>query len=207
MLLPNFPGMIPGGDNKGIYLPFLLLYFCNLKAPRSLFFTLLSILFVITFFAVNSFSFKYFIIMILPLFIFSFLFDCQKRNVEFFDASFWLILLLSVFSFLISLTGLSSINLISEYLFGGAVIDQGVRGTSLVFSEPSHAAPFLIIFLHFCFNYLVGHQKVLGFSLFIMLFYATGSGSLFLYLLVYLLARFRLQAAFGLAAFLLFFSS
>lgn len=207
MLLPNFPGFIPGGDNKGMYLPLLLFFFLKMKAPKIIYYIIFSNIFIICLYAVNSFSLKYFLILISPALIFSYLYTCRKKNDRFFDVSFWLILILSVVSFLMSFFGSSSINMVSEYLFGGAIYNQGVRGTALIFSEPSHAAPFLIIFLHFCLNYLVGYEKMLGVLLFGIFFYATGSGSLFLYLCIYCFLRFKVQGIFILSFLLLFFSS
>jgi hypothetical protein len=190
VLVPNFPGFLPV---PGSIINFWLLFtFVRTKIKVSVLLSLFSL--CILAFASSIyhqiFSLKYFIILCLPLL----LIICVRSAIPNSVLILRLIFNSLVFLSLASVLNFDFLDIFLKPLFGKSAgisgAGGGIRGIGLIYPEPSHAAPVLILMLHFILinsrAFLRNSNQITLLSLLFFLFYIFRSGSLALYFAVYM---------------------
>ena len=196
IFVPNFPGFLPiPGAIVNFWILFIILKtkFTISKLLFLIFICILSLVYGLIF---QEVSFKYLMIMCLPIF----LLICVKQSTEIYIKVLKFIFVFLVILGICSLLGLHFFDAGIKFLFGSSSglsgAGGGSRGVGLIYPEPSHAAPVLILFFHYILTndqrFCAGYPRVLLFVSVLFLFYIFRSGSLSLYLLVYLICFFIL---------------
>lgn len=182
ILVPNFPGFLFGGDIKAFWI--LMCMFVIWFNPNKNFFiyTLMVSILAIPF-LLMSFSFKYLIVIFIPFFVFyAFpVFTQLKTGLK----------ILSICIFIVgcmAILGITAFNPIFYFIFGegsGVNTTNNIRGSGLISTEPSHIAPLLVL-MFASLRYLSFGKTfiIIIIGAFIGAF-ATGSGSLLLYMGIY----------------------
>lgn len=194
IFIPNFPGFIPvPGAIINFWILFLIL---KAKLQRStvlslIFLCILSLVYGLIF---QDFSVKYLIILCLPVL----LLMCVDQSLEIYLKVLKFIFLLLIALGICSLLGINFLDVGIKFFFGyssglsGA--GGGIRGVGLLYPEPSHAAPLLILIFHYILTndkrFCGGTRPIILFISVFFLFYICRSGSLSLYLLVYMICFF-----------------
>lgn len=194
ILVPNFPAFIPV---PGAIVNFWILFLVFKTKFHKLHLFILILLCIWTLGSTliyQHLSLKYAGILFLPLL----LLMCFDQSISVYLRVIKFIFIFMFFLGICSLLGFDFLNIFLKQLFGDraglSVAAEGIRGVGLIYPEPSHAAPILILIFHHIFTkntyFCRGYNQIILFSMIIFLFYILRSGSLSLYLSVYLVSSF-----------------
>jgi len=183
LVFANVPGFSPGGDIKNTWLLVVPVFWFLYKRSVGERLWLYGAILIASSWALVSFSFKYILIFFLPLFII-----VLAPSVSAYRYIVWIVCILTYFFTLLFLFEFSGFNFIFELIFGtgSGVSSTGYRGQSLFATEPSHLAPFLILLLDYSIRNAKGLARLLFLFAFLLGFIIGSSGSVFLYMAVYL---------------------